>query len=167
MVNYSKYFPIIEYYEKYVVPLNSRRYHTKGNKMMVCPLHDDHDPSLGIIFNKKRGEIFHCFGCGKWGDVVELHQGVVQRHKGIYMSYDEALRDLCRIFNISYDEIPKPDKSDDASKEIMQEIALAEAIERFDVSDYRHLFIEGKRKKKSIAYFNTLTMVMVNELKEM
>ena len=39
-------------------------------------------------------------------------------------------------------------------------------MERFDVSDYRELYLEGKRKKKSIAYFNTLTMIMVNEVEE-
>ena len=165
-MDYSKFFPILEYYRRVVEPMNPRRYKMKGEKMMVCPLHNDHDPSMGIMLNKKRGEIFHCFGCGRWGDVVELNVGVRQRLQGIYMTYDESLRDLCRVFDVDYDSLPKPDINTDASKEIMQEIALTEAMERFDVSDYRELYLEGKRKKKSIAYFNTLTMIMVNEVKE-
>lgn len=164
-MNCSEYFPILEYYRKFVQPMNPTRYRVKNSKMMVCPLHNDHDPSMGIIENKKRGEIFHCFGCGRWGDIVELHQGVMQRLKGLYLSYEESLKDLSRIFGIDYSTLPKPDKNDKGDKEIQQEIALVEAMERFDVSDYRNLFLEGKRRKKGIAYFNALTMVMVNEIK--
>lgn len=164
-MDYSKYFPIVEYYRLFVQPMNSSRYKIKNDRMMVCPLHDDHDPSMGVMINKKQGEIFHCFGCGRWGDVVELHMGVMKRLRGIYMSYEEALKDLCRIFSIDYNTLPKPSNSCTRDKEILHEIALVEAMERFDVSDYRNLYLEGKRKKKSVAYFNTLTMVMSNEVK--
>lgn len=164
MADYSSYFPILEYYKLFVQPMNPSRYKIKNEKMMVCPLHNDHDPSMGIMESKSRGEVYHCFGCGSWGDVVDLHIGVMKRLKGIYMSYDEALRDLCRIFSVNYEDIPKSSEKEEDSQ-ILQEIALEEAMERFDVSDYRELFLEGKRKKKSIAYFNTLTMIMVNELK--
>ena len=164
MADYSSYFPILEYYRLFVQPMNPSRYKIKNEKMMVCPLHNDHDPSMGIMESKSRGEVYHCFGCGSWGDVVDLHIGVMKRLKGIYMSYDEALRDLCRIFSVNYEDIPKSSEKEEDSQ-ILQEIALEEAMERFDVSDYRELFLEGKRKKKSIAYFNTLTMIMVNELK--
>lgn len=164
MADYSSYFPILEYYRLFVQPMNPSRYKIKNEKMMVCPLHNDHDPSMGIMESKSRGEVYHCFGCGSWGDVVDLHIGVMKRLKGIYMSYDEALRDLCRLFSVNYEDIPKSSEKEEDSQ-ILQEIALEEAMERFDVSDYRELFLEGKRKKKSIAYFNTLTMIMVNELK--
>lgn len=164
MADYSSYFPILEYYRLFVQPMNPSRYKIKNEKMMVCPLHNDHNPSMGIMESKSRGEVYHCFGCGSWGDVVDLHIGVMKRLKGIYMSYDEALRDLCRIFSVNYEDIPKSSEKEEDSQ-ILQEIALEEAMERFDVSDYRELFLEGKRKKKSIAYFNTLTMIMVNELK--
>ncbi len=164
MADYSSYFPILEYYRLFVQPMNPSRYKIKNEKMMVCPLHNDHDPSMGIMESKSRGEVYHCFGCGSWGDVVDLHIGVMKRLKGIYMSYDEALRDLCRLFSVNYEDISKSSEKEEDSQ-ILQEIALEEAMERFDVSDYRELFLEGKRKKKSIAYFNTLTMIMVNELK--
>ena len=164
MADYSSYFPILEYYRLFVHPMNPSRYKIKNEKMMVCPLHNDHDPSMGIMESTSRGEVYHCFGCGSWGDVVDLHIGVMKRLKGIYMSYDEALRDLCRLFSVNYEDIPKSSEKEEDSQ-ILQEIALEEAMERFDVSDYRELFLEGKRKKKSIAYFNTLTMIMVNELK--
>lgn len=166
-MDYSKYFPILEYYRKFVQPINSSRYKIKNDRMMVCPLHNDHDPSMGIMENGKYGEIFHCFGCGAWGNIIKLHIGVMKRLRGIIFSHDEAIKDLCRIFSIDYDKLPKEEDINVEDKELLQEIALEEVIEKFDVSDYRNLFLEGKRKKKNIVYFNTLTMMMISELKGM
>ncbi|MFC1865709.1 CHC2 zinc finger domain-containing protein [Chloroflexota bacterium] len=39
----------------------------KGQGYMgLCPFHDDHNPSLSV--NKEKG-VWHCFGCGKSGDL--------------------------------------------------------------------------------------------------
>lgn len=165
-MDYGKFFPIIKYYEKVVIPINPKRYHTKSDKMMVCPLHDDHDPSMGVIHSAKKGEIFHCFGCGRWGNVVELHQGVSKRLKGKYLSYNESLRDLCRLFNINYSEIEDLEDRESSDSEVRQELALEEAISRFDISDFKQLFLQGKLAGKGVGYFNNLMMVMINELKD-
>ena len=37
--------------------------------MGLCPFHDDKNPSLSV--NEKEG-VFHCFGCGASGDVIEF-----------------------------------------------------------------------------------------------
>lgn len=165
-MDFGKYFPIVRYYEKVVIPINPRRYHVKGDKMMVCPLHDDHDPSMGIIHSSKNGEIFHCFGCNRWGNVVELHQGVTKRLKGKYISYDEALRELCRLFGENYSAIKDMEEHEDNDKDAKQEMALEEAINKFDISDMKELFLQGKLAGKSVGYFNNLMMVMIGELKE-
>lgn len=39
--------------------------------MLLCPFHDDHNPSLKIY---PETNTFHCFGCGKSGDVIEFIQ---------------------------------------------------------------------------------------------
>ena len=33
----------------------------------LCPFHDDHNPSLSV--NREKG-VWHCFGCGKSGDLT-------------------------------------------------------------------------------------------------
>lgn len=165
-MDYGKYFPILKYYEKVVIPINPRRYHVKGEKMMVCPLHDDHDPSMGVVHSSKSGEIFHCFGCNRWGNVVELHQGVVKRLKGRYISYDESLRDLCRIFDVNYAQIKDMEERESEGSEVKREMALEEAMDRFDISDFKELFLQGKLSGRGVGYFNNLMMVMVNEIKE-
>jgi 5S rRNA maturation endonuclease (ribonuclease M5) len=39
----------------------------------LCPLHDDHEPSLSVDANKC---VFHCFGCGAKGDLIEFERRV-------------------------------------------------------------------------------------------
>ena len=166
-MDYSRFFPILEYYEKFVIPLNPRRYRVKSEKMMVCPLHDDHDPSMGIIHSSKDGEIFHCFGCNRWGNVVDLHQGVCKRLLGRYVSRKEAVRELCKILNVDYDTVcASESESEESDSSEKAELALDEAISRFDISDFKELFLQGKLSGKGIGYFNSLMMIMINELKE-
>jgi DNA primase len=48
-------------------------YGLKPNKhgFILCPFHDDHSPSLKVY---PKTNTFHCFGCGKSGDVIEFIQ---------------------------------------------------------------------------------------------
>lgn len=165
-MNYNNYFPIVEYYKKVVVPINPSRYIMKSDKMFVCPVHNDHDPSLGLIKSKK-GDTCHCFGCNFWGNVVELHQRVMKRHKKKYLSEDEAIRDLCRIFNVDYEKVPKAEGIEGIKdKSIRQEIALDESLEKFDIGDFQRLIYEGKVEGRPIGYFNALVMTMIDSLEE-
>ena len=69
---------IQRYYDEHVRNLNPKfkRYSLSVNSTVICPLHDDNDPSLGII-----GDRFHCFGCGAWGNVVDLYIKVNRKYR--------------------------------------------------------------------------------------
>lgn len=164
-MNYSKYFPLNKYYEKVIVPLNPDRYISKS-KMYVCPVHNDHDPSLGVIVSKNGEETCHCFGCNFWGNVVELHQRVRKRHFRKYISEEESLKELCELLGVNFEDLPQEDLNDVKEKSIRQEMALDEAIEKFDIGDFQRLLFEGKVNKRSIGYFNAVVMTMVYSLKE-
>lgn len=162
---YREYFPILSYYKRVVQPLNINKYRIKSEKMMVCPLHDDVNPSMGIITAKDGEELFHCFGCNQWGNVVGLHRKVSRRLFRRYLSEEEAVKDLCRIFNVPLDKVVVKEErvlDDDARIDM----AITSAMEKFDISDFRSMFMNGKLKKKQVGYFNTLTMLMVSELKD-
>lgn len=161
-MNYNSYFPIIEYYKKVVQPIDNQRYKVKSDKMFVCPLHDDHDPSLGLI-ESKNGDMVHCFGCGFWGDIVKLHKTFVRRQSRRVISDDEAIRELCGIFGEKYENVPKPENTE-GSKDggARKEVAVNEAVECFDIGDFYRLIQDGKRQKKSIGYFNAVVMTMVD-----
>lgn len=166
-IDYSKYFPIRDYYEKVVMPINKKFRVTKGDKFICC-LHDDTDPSMGIIKSKKKGEIFHCFGCNSWGTVIDLHKRVSLKYFNKRLDDDLAKRELCEIFNIRYEALPKEDDykfENIQDKSVRKQYAMAEALNRFDIADFKNDFIEGKIEGKNIPYFNTLMIRMISELK--
>lgn len=163
-MDYSKVFPVEEYYRKFVVPINPRLYRISSSGKMVCPVHNDHDPSLGIVQSKSDGELVHCFGCNFWGNVVDLHRRVCKRHFKRYLSEEDAKKELCNIFNMPYSLLPK-EKTKSVDKGIKEEIGMLEAEDKFDISDYRELVLKGKLSKKPVAYFNMLLVNMISEVK--
>ena len=161
---YAKYFPFEEYYNKVVVPVNRRRFHQSGD-MFVCPMHDDHDPSLGVIRKKNGIEVCHCFGCNYWGDVVKFHQSFCQKYLHRYMSSYDVLKDLSRIFGVDYESLPKGSGLEE-DKQLRQENEMLKAFDDFDIGDYKYMISKGKKEKKGIAYYNTLMMIMTAKVKE-
>lgn len=155
-------FPVDVYYRRVVIPLDRKRFRIGSGGKMVCPLHDDHDPSLGVTDSGK----LHCFGCGYWGNVVDLHILVMKKYKKIYMSRKEAINDLCRIFGIDKDTVDEADLDDEKSSDVKRDGMIEDMQYRFDISDFRHLLIEGKLKKRNIGYFNALMMSRIYEIKQ-
>jgi hypothetical protein len=43
--------------------------------MMICPFHNDTDPSLSLNDTKN---VFFCFGCNATGDIVEFIRGLMK-----------------------------------------------------------------------------------------
>lgn len=158
--------PIVEYYKKVVVPVNPKRYWVKNDKMMVCPLHDDVNPSMGVIRSKDGKESYHCFGCNAWGSVVDLHRRVSKRLYNRYLSEDDAIKDLCRLFGLDYGEVSSSNNQADMfDEDIKKDTAMQEAMDNFDISDFRNMILQGKVEKKGVAYYNTLVMIMINQIK--
>jgi DNA primase len=153
----------LEYYEKVVIPINPRKYKIRDDKML-CPLHSDHDPSLGIVKKKDGTELCHCFGCNYWGDVVGLHIKVSKLLKGKSISEVEAVKELCSIFKVDERLVELESLKDKNS--FSQEEELEKAMNNFDIGDFRELIREGKKNKKGINYYNTLLMMMISSFKE-
>lgn len=165
-IDYSKYFPIQEYYEKVVMPLDKKFSYTKKGKF-VCCLHNDTDPSLGIIPSKKKGEIFHCFGCNAWGDIIVLHKRVSLKYFNRHLDDELCKRELCKIFGVDYNILPKEvyTVNNTRDKDIRKELALRDALNKYSISDFKQDMIYGKMENKGVDYFNTLLIKMLNEVK--
>ena len=168
MNNFSKYFPILDYYRKFVIPMNPKRYFIEKGKLMVCPIHNDHDPSLGLIKGNNGSEVVHCFGCNYVAkSIVKFHQDVARVRQRRLISEDESVHELCNIFGIDYGSLPNELVAQtDVDSDLRREIKLVEKMDKFDISDYRQLILKKKKKKRGIAYFNTLMMTMLHEIKE-
>ena len=61
----------------------------------LCPFHADKDPSFTV--NQER-RMFHCFGCGKGGDVFRF----VMELEG--KSFPDAVRDVAEQFGVTLPE---------------------------------------------------------------
>lgn len=83
--------------------------------MAVCPFHSEKTPSLSI--DPARG-LFHCFGCGKSGDVF----GWVQETQGL--DFSDALELLARRAGVTLTRDP------DAAKHRDRRERLVDAVER-------------------------------------
>lgn len=165
-IKYSDYFPIKDYYEKVVMPLDKKFRHTRKDKFICC-LHEDTDPSLGIVHSKSKGEIFHCFGCNSWGTIIDLHKRVSLKYFGRRLDDELCKRELCNIFGINYNTLPKEDYCIDScrDKDVRKELALRDSYNKFTISDFKDGIIEGKMEGKGIGFFNTLLIQMLDSFK--
>lgn len=163
-MDYGKYFPIVDYYSRVVMPLNSKfKINGTGSKShMICPLHNDTDPSLGIVSSSK-GELFHCFGCNSWGNVIDLHRKISKKYLNKYLTEIEATRDLCRLFDVDYKSLPKETESTSV-QELSDDDAISKSLYEFSYSDFSDGILVGKGAGKGIGYFNTLLARMLHEI---
>ncbi len=83
--------------------------------MAVCPFHEEKTPSMSV--DRGRG-LYHCFGCGKGGDIFEF----VQETQGV--NFPEALDILARKAGIQLVVDP------DAAQKRGRQQAAVEAIRR-------------------------------------
>lgn len=164
-MDYKKIFPIREYYSKFIIPIDSGRFRLSSGGKMVCPMHKDHDPSMGVIENTT-GEVCHCFGCGYSADVLKLHRDIVRRYKHRRLSDEEVKKDLCRIFGIDYSALLRKEKSIEKTRDEKRIDMMENKKKEFDISDFRYAVMQGKKEGKGIGYFNALMMSMVWELNQ-
>lgn len=90
------------------------------NFLSLCPFHTEKTPSFNISPDK---QIYHCFGCGKGGNVITF---LIEHEK---MSFVEAVKFLARKANIHI----KEDKQSEYKKELFDRINYANqtALEYF------------------------------------
>lgn len=97
----------------------------------LCPFHEETNPSFTIYPDKNR---YHCFGCGKHGDVIDF----VMESDGI--SFPEALRKLC-----NKGDICMPDNFD---KEYWEKQKIIEEILDNASFQFHYNFINPKNPNR-------------------
>ena len=99
---------IPDYYERYIKPLDKRFSECSlySSRTVICPLHNDTDPSLGLINHRFLTDvkIYHCFGCGASGTIIRLHQFIEELYHGRRLNEQEACNELADLFGISLED---------------------------------------------------------------
>jgi len=69
------------------------------NHSVLCPFHDDHNPSM--VYQPEK-QFIKCWACGAGGDVISLHQ----INKG-FRTRQEAMESLVSLYNIEEMSVSK------------------------------------------------------------
>ncbi|MCI0330887.1 MAG: DNA primase [candidate division Zixibacteria bacterium] len=110
----------------------------KGKNFLgLCPFHQEKTPSFSV--SPEKG-VYHCFGCGKGGDIFNFVMEVE------HFSFPEALRYLARKANISLPE--KRDKKEmDYYEKLYHAVSTAQDY-------FRESLLDEKTSAEGWAYLN-------------
>lgn len=151
-------YTIKEFYEKCLLNLEVfdsdigkkvKKYSNGFNDkdMAICPLHNDHDPSFGLIKSKKYKGVLvgHCFGCGRVVDVIRLNQqlinkGLIRREYYLgnqVITYLESAKLLAEEKNLSLDDI-ETESLDMDNIQIQRELSIRKSRDRYSIRDFQN-----------------------------
>lgn len=109
-----------------------------------CPFHGEKTPSFYVY-----DDHFHCFGCGKHGDVIEFLMELESK------SYEEVVRSLARTAKLSIPVPPKKDKRSDTLPKIIKSVHENEEPRIANQSSFSDDLLE--------AIFATAARLLVNQ----
>ncbi len=148
---------IADYYEKVVWNLEPKYkdYSLKYRRTVICPVHDDSDPSFGLMPNKHGDtELYHCFGCNSTGNIIDLHRKIVARYDNKKLSEEDALYELALIFQINLEddvltELEEEPNFEDTYRSEMYRIDKAK--QQYSLKDFSNDVIRMRKKSQHIS----------------
>ena len=162
---YSDKIRVLDNKFKYAFDNNSER--------AICPLHNDTDPSFGLMKDKqnKGVTLYHCFGCGMAGNVIRLHQLISQKYLGVTLTDIEAEKELVKGYNLAID-VEKVDSNARVDDVYTKKVRLMRQAEQlyfardFD-KDVLRMRLSDMPVESKIAQLNRYTVSMIkNDLKK-
>lgn len=139
---------LLEYFNTYVVGEVTIGVHKQVVKPIqkggstICPLHAETDASFKI-FEKNGMLLYHCFGCGAGGTVVDLYRRIESEKRGVSISKNDAAHSLLKLYG--YEQL--------ASEAIKDVDPLKVALEK----------IRGYKKVNLNPTFNIITFKQQNK----
>ena len=146
---------MLTYYEKYIKPLDNRfaRYTLGVSKLVLCFFkdHEDKNPSLGVIKDKhhKGQYLYHCFGCGKTGNVIRLHQIIEAQYHNRQLTEEEACKELANLFDIPLGEFDEYSEDDYEGRYRQKIIRVERLAKQYTATDYKQKLLEIRKEAKN------------------
>ena len=110
------------------------------NLFGICPFHDEKTPSFSVSEDK---QIFHCFSCGRGGNVFKFLMDLEK------ISFPEAVRRVAEFGNVPLDDkyVKKASKSEYSAAQ-SEMITLYEKAAEL----YHHVLVNTQLGEKALAY---------------
>jgi DNA primase len=143
---------LFDYYRDFVQPLDERfkRYDLYQNKTVLCWFkdHEDVNPSMGYINDRhhKGGKVYHCFGCGRTGTVVRLHQILQSQYFNRSLTEEETCKELAMHFGIPLDEFDETAEDDVEAQYIDRMKRIDRVSKLYTSKDYAQNLLEIRKK---------------------
>lgn len=161
---------IPDYYDRYIAPLEGKLSQYSFNKKeptVVCPFHNDHDPSLGMMKDRRLPKVmlYHCLGCGAVGTVVRMHQRIQRTYHNREITIREACVELCNMFGIP---VPTEDvfSSEDYSKKTQNRMAKVDRVAHFYTEkDFARNILELRKSGVDLNRLNSESVKMIATVK--
>ncbi|MEO1772927.1 DNA primase [Candidatus Enterococcus ferrettii] len=124
------------------------------NYVGLCPFHEEKTPSFSVVEDK---QIFHCFGCGKGGNVFTF----LQELEGL--SFPESVKKVADIEQISLGVEISTEPTGESSNRLQPLISLHEKIRDL----YHHILVNTKAGEEALAYLHKrgLSDQLIDEFK--
>ena len=111
------------------------------NHFGLCPFHDENTPSFSVTEEK---QIFHCFGCGKGGNVFSFIMEIEN------LNFVDAVRYLAKESQIDLPEI-EVSQTNPISSESITLLSAYEWLTKY----YNHLLKYTEDGEEALAYFTS------------
>ena len=163
---------LFDYYERYIKPLSSKfRDQSYDNKLVLCWFkdHADINPSMGYIAdrNHKGNKLYHCFGCGKTGDVVRLNQYIESIYHNNELTEHESAVDLAQKFGVDISEFNELE-DEDYDARFIRNIKKTEILKRrYTVADFNASLLEQRKEGVDLERVNFECVKMIATVKQL
>lgn len=148
----DKVLSIQDYYTTHLSHLASKfsRYSFDRSNTVVCPFHNDNDPSFGVIKGKDGLDRYHCFGCGVVGDFVDFYINIQRVFNSRNLTEGSAIQEICKLYAIPLDDLEV-----DYTQEVLSREESMQAMKSsYYSSDFERDVRMGILTGKPVAYYN-------------
>lgn len=168
---------LMDYYDKCVQPLDDRfKPHSfRTEKLVLCCFkdHQDINPSMGYMKSRNNGKVklYHCFGCGKTGDVIKMHQSVEYEYHNRKLDRKEACYDLARIFGLELGEFEELGETDYDKRYSQSLIRIEKAQNNYSKKSFTKELLEIRKSGKVLldgpGSINNASVKLIATLKQL
>lgn len=128
--------------------LETYRYNTDYERIS-CPFHDESTPSMFWDDDK---QVFHCFGCGAKGTVVEfIKQKESERNNNLELK--DLLRYIGKVYNIEVGDLDGEVIARPVSKRVQRVTVNRHTRQVRTIQQYEQKVKQGTPEIKTIGYY--------------